>query len=314
MTQPMSTPSSNIGHMGHQAVFGEFFDDADLLRRAYDAHFDDRISLRADRFVWDYWYVPEFFTYLRALPQSIFPESVLEAFLARLLSFGRKELGCRRVLLPTVNCHIDGCWHNFHTDADKGPWAYVYSLTHWETRRFAGGQTVVLNPAILDYWRTSESGGNEPLPLFNVIEPEYNQLCVFDARLPHSVNRVGDTHDPQQGRVTMAGWFTEPGLVVSDIVEREGLVGPFEACAAELGAQCRAWRDVTGTLVAHMTVGRDGVVTRAAAGFDTLVPTGGDAGIARAVGQVVHDTLAGQRFPPMPEEVWATIPLQFPIP
>ena len=38
-----------------------------------------------------------------------------------------------------------------HTDAPHGPWAFVLSLTPRE-RAFAGGQTLVMQPRVLNYW------------------------------------------------------------------------------------------------------------------------------------------------------------------
>lgn len=40
-----------------------------------------------------------------------------------------------------------------HADNPHGPWAFVLSLTHWEGRPFTGGETVILQPNVLDYWR-----------------------------------------------------------------------------------------------------------------------------------------------------------------
>jgi hypothetical protein len=34
-----------------------------------------------------------------------------------------------------------------------GPFAYVFSLTNWEARKFTGGETFIMNAPVLDYWR-----------------------------------------------------------------------------------------------------------------------------------------------------------------
>lgn len=44
-----------------------------------------------------------------------------------------------------------------HADNPHGPWAFVLSLTDWERRRFSGGETAILQPHVLDYWRGFEA-------------------------------------------------------------------------------------------------------------------------------------------------------------
>lgn len=49
------------------------------------------------------------------------------------------------------------CFQELHADNPHGPWAFVLSLTNWEQRRFSGGETVILQPQVLDYWRGFEA-------------------------------------------------------------------------------------------------------------------------------------------------------------
>jgi hypothetical protein len=68
-----------------------------------------------------------------------------------------------------------------------------------------------MQPAVLDYWRDFDSGrGLEYDDLFSTIEPLFNRLTVFDARLPHGVRRVEGERDPRGARLVLHGWFTEP--------------------------------------------------------------------------------------------------------
>ena len=39
-----------------------------------------------------------------------------------------------------------------HADSPHGPWAFVLSLTDWEHRSFTGGETVIFQPHMLDFW------------------------------------------------------------------------------------------------------------------------------------------------------------------
>ena len=48
---------------------------------------------------------------------------------------------------------MDGCRQELHADVPHGPWAFVLSLTDWKARKFTGGETLILKPETLDYWR-----------------------------------------------------------------------------------------------------------------------------------------------------------------
>lgn len=41
-----------------------------------------------------------------------------------------------------------------HADSPHGPWAFVLSLTQWEGRSFSGGETMIFQPHMLDFWST----------------------------------------------------------------------------------------------------------------------------------------------------------------
>jgi len=51
--------------------------------------------------------------------------------------------------------------------------------------------------------------------IFDLIEPEFGRLTVFDPRLPHGVNRVDGVQDPREARLVLHGWFTQPEPIVS---------------------------------------------------------------------------------------------------
>ena len=86
---------------------------------------------------------------------------------------------------------MSGCHQGLHADAPHGPFAFVLSLTNWEGRRFSGGETMLLQPHVLDYWRRFDSGVGTELPqLTTLIPPRLGQLTVFDGRIPHGVQPV----------------------------------------------------------------------------------------------------------------------------
>ena len=62
------------------------------------------------------------------------------------------------------SCYVSGCHQGLHADAPHGPFAFVLSLTNWEERRFSGGETLLLQPHVLDYWRRFDSGVGTELP------------------------------------------------------------------------------------------------------------------------------------------------------
>ena len=80
----------------------------------------------------------------------------------------------------------------------QGPLAFVLSLTRWEERAFTGGETTIMQPHVLDYWRGFDSStGLERPDVYQDVPPHFNQLTLFDARLPHGVRRVEGERDPR---------------------------------------------------------------------------------------------------------------------
>lgn len=150
---------------------------------------------------------------------------------------------------PPRSYYVHGHRQGWHSDAPHGPFAFVLSLTRWEERRFSGGETMLLQPWVLDYWRHFDpakgtetpqlvrasccysagrrQGGESlpqaasvglhsanvsstllqgshipspflqpgPAPLLSLLQmtlvpPRFNQLTVFDGRIPHAVQPV----------------------------------------------------------------------------------------------------------------------------
>ena len=66
-----------------------------------------------------------------------------EAFHHRLVAWGRETLGCHDISPPWLSLYVDGCRQELHGDLPHGPWAFVFSLTHWRGRVFRGGETLL---------------------------------------------------------------------------------------------------------------------------------------------------------------------------
>lgn len=113
------------------------------------------------RFVWDYWHVPNQYTLLRTPADGFFPQPLYESLERQLLQYGMQHLGCRALTPVWLSYYVEGCRQELHTDSPHGPWAFVLSLTQWDSRRFSGGETQLLRSNVLDYWGAYEGYGQE---------------------------------------------------------------------------------------------------------------------------------------------------------
>jgi hypothetical protein len=193
-----------------------FFDGALEMRAVFDSLVGPHRTADTRRFVWDYWHVPEQYTYMRTFAHRAFPPALHRRFTAAVRRWGEKQLGCGQISEPWLSYYIDGCRQELHADVPQGPWAFVFSLTHWADRRFTGGETVLARPTLLDFWAQYDS--DRPLERKDLVEripAEFNQLVVFDARVPHGVATVEGSRDPIESRVVLHGWFRPPRITLA---------------------------------------------------------------------------------------------------
>lgn len=255
----------------HVRTVDTFYDGAAELRGVFDEHFASPRQAHPMRFVWDYWHVPEQYTLHRTQAATYFEPELFDALTKALTEYGQQHLGCRDISPPWLSYYIDGCEQRLHADVPQGPFAYVLSLTNWDERVFSGGETSILQPFVLDYWRGFDStSGLEQSDLLVGVAPRFNRLTIFDARLPHGVTRVEGTRDPREARLVLHGWFTEPqphfeGALDEKVVER-GLGKALEEIYAEITPPL-----VTGVLSMRLTVGESGKVEEIKMLADTLV-------------------------------------------
>ena len=134
-----------------------FFSNADQLRNEVEKHFSNPRETRSEQFIWNYWHVPDQYTLVRTPAEQLFSADLIEQFNNHLTEFGQKFLGCHELTQPWVSYYVDGCEQRVHADNPHGPWAYVYSLTPWETRKFIGGETFIFRPEALNYWQHFDS-------------------------------------------------------------------------------------------------------------------------------------------------------------
>jgi len=196
-------PSDLVVAAGHLVV-PDFFAEAPAMRAAIDAHFANPAAHGADTHqIWNYWHVPDLYTYLRTLPRKVIPLPLMNGFFNHLTAWTRTNLGC----VPSdayLSLYVDGCRQELHNDALNGHFGYVYSLTRWRERRFSGGETVILKPSALGQ---SIAGGAAMAgsAFYDLVPAEFNQLLVFDDRLPHAVRQVNGLMDPLEGRLVIHG-------------------------------------------------------------------------------------------------------------
>ena len=295
-----------------QLVVPDFFDGAEAMREVFADRVGRARSLGPEEFVWDYWHVPGQYTYIRTFGDRYFPDELTGSLLDRLRRWGLETLGCGSITPPWLSYYVDGCVQELHADVPHGPWAYVFSLTHWDQRGFSGGETEMLRPEVLDFWRGLDA--NRALDGGDLVErivPEFNQLTVFDARIPHGVREVRGTHDPLDSRVVMHGWFEYPSLRVSDDLDERARMS-LELAAAMLPRRLARHEGLTGLLTVRLDFGGDGEVRHARVLSNTLIPASGAPEAPGPPAATVLEALADVKVPGASEASWAVVPLRMP--
>jgi len=257
-----------------------FFPKADDLRRQFVERVGPVREVSTDRFVWDYWHVPGQYTYLRTIALNVVPPGLLGQFTEALRAWGWANLGTDRITLPWLSYYIEGCRQELHSDVVQGMWSYVYSLTEWEDRDFTGGETLLAGPELLDYWPTfAPDRSTESRTLVERIPARFDQLTVFDSRLPHGVAVVEGTRDPVRARVALHGWFHDPVPTMRGGLDLEGSAPILDAVRdADRRERRRFGRPVLGTSTWRLRIEPDGSVAEVAPVVDNLVAAGAGTG------------------------------------
>jgi Rps23 Pro-64 3,4-dihydroxylase Tpa1-like proline 4-hydroxylase len=295
-------------------VIDDFFEAGRELRLVFDDRLGNLRGASPERFVWDYWHVPDQYTYVRTFADEFFPRELFGRLLDRLLTWGGQNLACTKVVRPWLSYYVDGCRQEMHADVPHGPWAYVFSLTNWEERAFTGGETFLLGAETLDLWRSgSGSAGSELESFVELIEPKFNRLTVFDPRIPHGVRQVEGTREPRDSRLAIHSWFYEPRLVVSEALERAGQRPELDAVLAILLVSLRDLEDVEGLVATRVDIDPRGGVGATRVVSSSLVSTSGDGRAVEEAERSIEGFLADSTFPKLGEDAWAVFPVQFPI-
>jgi hypothetical protein len=282
--------------------------DATFMRQQIDDHFAEPHKQRPDiHQIWNYWYVPGLYTYLRTLPEKVIERELIARFHQALSVWAEYVLGMRHVTWPLLSMYVDGCGQSLHNDSTNGRFGFVYSLT-WDDRKTIGGETIVLNEG--DLFRSNMGRSAAGPGLFQLIEPRFNRLTIFDDRMPHGVQRVEGPMDPIEARFVLHGHISENGP------HGEGGLPADEVAAYVHAAVAPLARDLNhrstlyhGPLVLRLAIEPTGEVAR----VDVLVDR-----VARADGgrtaeemERVIATVRGMRFPEAAMATETTVPLLF---
>lgn len=283
---------------------------AAAMRADIDAHFSAPFKHHPDTHqVWNYWFVPQTYTYLRTQPEKVIQRPSVERFMGQLRAWSSETLGLARLSWPYLSLYISGCRQGLHNDARNGRFGFVYSLTRNE-RRSTGGETLVLRPGdpFLRNLRKASAG----TALYELVEPRFNRLAVFDDRMVHGVQLVEGSMDPVEGRFVLHGHIEESGPIVTGPLPPEQVLQSLRSALEPFDKEYadRA-RHYDGPLVLRFTISREGRVSRLRVILDRVFSERqGDAGWSAITGKLIEH-LGAVAFPAGVAETSVTLPLRF---
>jgi len=287
-----------------------FYSQASKMRNFFVSQFSDPKKTESKRFVWDYWHVPDQYTLMRTPAYHYFPQKMYMDFHKSLVMWGRHNLGCWDISPPWLSYYINGCKQELHSDVPHGPWAFVYSLTPWKNRRFSGGETLILKPDVLSYWRNFGSNQDRELASFiDRVPALMNRLTVFDPRYPHGVTEVRGTQDPLEGRLVIHGWFTEPKTYVEGPLPSKSTEKKLNEAFDRLQEVLAHEELCQGTLSLQMRVRASGSVSKIQFATNTLLNL--DGRVPKSLNQKILRLYGDLKFSSARSTSHMTIPLIF---
>jgi hypothetical protein len=284
--------------------------DAELLREGFENHFSEPHNHSPSTHqVWNYWFVPSLYAYLRTTPEKVLCSYGLSVFDQTLANWSRQNLGLGHVGTPYLSLYTSGCFQGLHNDAANGRFAYVYSLTP-RTRDTIGGRTLLFREEeqFLNQRRVPSSGKD----FYDLIEPVFNRLIIFDDRLVHGVERIDGSMDPLHGRTVIHGHLSESGpfttgsLTISVIADdiRETIGDFFDQNIATI-SMCY------GCLVLRFTINPSGQVSSCIKLVDRLVYNRFSESEPASIQASLIARVKQHKFPSSLEDTIVTLPLNF---
>lgn len=170
---------------------------AETMRNDIVSFFDSPYEQNETHQVWNYWHVPGMYTYFRTDAHKVINSHALATLNHRL-----SLLGLGDPTTPFLSMYLPGCRQGIHNDTENGKHAFVYSLTS-DDRQTWGGCTLVFKPDAMTLGVRAGAG----VDFYDEIEPKFNQLVVFDDRIPHAVSILEGSHNPIDARFVLHGHF-----------------------------------------------------------------------------------------------------------
>lgn len=236
-------------------------DFAAAMRQDINSHFDRPGAHRPERHqIWNYWHIPELYTYLRTNCDKVIELGRVQQFMAALTDWSIRTLGMGHVTWPYLSLYVSGCKQGIHNNSTNGRFAFVYSLTK-NDRKTSGGETIVLKQG--DPFRSRLTKPGAGASFYDQIAPQFNRLAVFDDRMPHAVERVDGSMDPVEGRFVLHGHISESGPIIRGALAPEA-INPVVGKLSDLGSEIAVWPErYHGPVVLRFTVQPSGKVADA---------------------------------------------------
>jgi hypothetical protein len=285
-------------------------DLAKAMRADIEAHFSNPAAHRPETHqVWNYWFVPDLYTYLRTQPEKIIQRARVEQFATALQRWSINVLGLGGVTWPYLSLYVNGCGQGLHNDSRNGRFGFVYSLTPIE-RRTLGGETIVIREG--DPFRRNLRSAKAGTGLYDLIEPRFNRLVLFDDRLVHGVQRVSGSMDPMDGRCVMHGHIQETGPIVTGALSKEAVCGGIRAALERFAAGRTATiQHYHGPAALRFMVSPEGRVTQVRILLDRVFHERDDDSGWEPIRASLVEALGNAIFPAAPGETVVTLPMTF---
>jgi len=281
---------------------------AEAMRLDIDNHFANPAVHAPDTHqIWNYWFVPDLYAYLRTQPEKVIARPSVEAFTERLRLWSIQTLGLARLSWPYLSCYVAGCRQGLHNDSANGRFGYVYSLTRDE-RKTIGGETIVHHEG--DAFRALSSRPGAGRSFFDAVAPRFNRLVLFDDRMPHAVERLEGSMDPREGRFVLHGHISESEPIIAGAL-------PGETLVAATRAAFQGFTDSTfldgyhGPLTVRLDVAPDGQVSSCQVLLDRVIHAGDGERRWPALLTELLARLAAIRFPESGGPSQMLIPMSF---
>jgi hypothetical protein len=280
------------------------------MRADIEAHFANPMKHHADiHQVWNYWFVTGLYTYLKTQPEKVIAHDKVEQFLQALRRWSIDLLGLGGVTWPFLSLYVNGCSQGLHNDSKNGRFGFVYSLTPLE-RRTMGGETIVLREG--DLFRRNLRSSNAGTGLYELIEPRFNRLVLFDDRMVHGVSRVSGSMDPIDARCVIHGHIQETGPLVVGALSKEAIrAGIRRALERFATGRTAVIPHYHGPIAFRFTISSAGKVIQVRTLLDRVFHEQDGHGGWEPIRASLIDSLLSGTFPAALGETIVTLPMTF---